>query len=96
MVDKRPPFILNTVEHLPSKKMKRSSKVNQVLRQIYDAVSPSEIVEFDPKMAGVNAMSLRSQLRSNVKRGLFSPGTTIQSRNKQWFFRRGEEPGNNQ
>lgn len=81
---------IGKLQDLPSKKMKRGSKVNQALRLLYDSVKSGEFVQFDAKEMRVNAMSLRSQLRSSVGKDVFSRGTRIVSRGKEWFLIRGE------
>lgn len=81
---------LEIIESLPKKKMKRSSKVNVILQKLNDQVPSGKIAKFDPIKAKVNPHSLRWQLRYNLKAGLFTPGTKILSRGKEWFFVKGK------
>ena len=85
-------FIVRIIKEteLPRKKMKKASRVAGVLRDLYEAVEHGEAAQFDPKKADVNSVSLRSQLRKDVRRGYFSDGTKIISRGKEWFFVRGK------
>ena len=83
-------FIIETVEQLPRKKMNRTSRVNNILRTLYDSTDKGKIVKFDPKKAGVNAFSLRYQLVQALRSGLIPSGTRIVSRNKEWFFIKGK------
>jgi hypothetical protein len=78
------------IDALPKKRMKRTSRVNVILQKLYDQVPPGKIGKFDPTKAKVNPHSLRWQLRYNLKLGLFTPGTKILSRGKEWYFVKGK------
>lgn len=86
-------FIVKTgkLSELPSKKMKRGSKVNKVLATLVKAAEPGGFVQFDPRQTGVSELSLRSQLRTLVQKNVYSKGTRIVARGKEWFLIRGEE-----
>ena len=82
-------YILRHVDEVPRKIFKRSSKVNQVLRELYDGVKLGHAAQFDPKAAGVNPESLRMKLLTMVKAGVYPKGTKILSRGKDWYFKKG-------
>ncbi len=82
-------FILDVMDKLPQKKMKRTSRVNQILQTLYDSTEKGKIIKFDPAKAKINPDSLRYQLRTKVRQGFFSKGTKIVSRNKEWYFTKG-------
>lgn len=77
---------------LPKKKLKKASKVNGILQEIYESVGAGKIGKIDTKTIGVHPVSLRYQTRYLVKSGVFSPGTKIIARNdsKDWYFVRGD------